>query len=606
MVKINPSTPSSVLIQPGEINRDSAILFKDGQTILAKVVHSSPEEVVLDVGGHTVQAKVEGTAPATGAVVLFGVRFVENGRIELQIQANAEEGLAANPDLFGSQLLVAALRERGFAVTSENLRLLNQILSDCQMKYNLSPEPKLAAFLMAHDLPVTSGTFLLSWLQQDGRVRDHLWNLLERSGLLDSQFMAKLGDSPETLLKFLDQLRAGNGGEFTETDGLLRAFKRDLLDNLVSSAATGFSFQESLQVQPRSQPQGVNVQTGELLSELLKLASQLKTEVAASGFLGMDRMAATVGGESVSGQISPQASGGPSDGMANLVLSETGQLKMETLAPESQSEMLTRQTLLTALREQGLTETPANLRLLEQIVSHFQIKYQLTLDPGLAALLMAQTIGREGNEASHPASDHAQALVKVLLGLGTAPSEVLEGETPSRPAENPLMSGPAPTLRDTPSQEAMTGRTGRPEVLQNAEKIMELLTNGMSWRTIRDQSATPDERWGALPFLIQDSQGLIRECVIHWQDQQASADRGEREQTVRLVIPTENLGDIALELKIGSAGTRIHFKVKSEAIKDYLLEREAELQQATGCEAQIRVETGDHGGTSRGALELWM
>lgn len=604
-MKINSPISASVIVKPSEINQESVGLFKDGQTILAKVVRSTTEEVVLDVSGHTIQAKLEGTAPTAGSVALFGVRFLENGRIELQIQANVQESRALSAKFFGNQLLANVLREQGLAVTSQNLRLLNQILSDCQMKYDLMPEPKLAAFLMANDLPVTAGTLLFSWLQQDGRVRDHLWNLLARSGLLDSGSMARLGDSPEMLRQFFQQLRLESSEADSEASGLLHALKRDIPENPAVSTGQNALAQEGGPGRNSFQSGPGTARVGEGLSQLINLLSRWNTASDASNEVSLLERLTALSAQSLSG-LSQLAEGA----LVKLGLSGNGQLQLDVLAPGDLKQDLTSQALLTALRNEGLAETPANLKQLEEIITGFQKDDQLILilDPGLAAMIMAQTIGRGGNSPSHPAADHVQALVKVLLNLGEAPGESADiGLSPRPSASLPTNAMTTQTAGDDFSRESSAGKAmSRSEVLQNSEKIVELLTNGMSWKTIRDQSPAADGRWGALPFLVQDSQGLIRECVIHWQEEQGKGDQTDREQTVRLVIPTENLGDIELQLKIGALGTRIHFKVKSEAIKDYLLERESELHQATGCEAQIRVETAAQSGTSRGTLDLWL
>ncbi len=176
--------------------------LSDGDLVAGKVIQASAAGVKLNIGGATIQAKLEGTAPSAGWW-LFQVNVTEADQISLKIisamPANtpADSGEAPPPIpniAFDPQLLT----DEGVPLTKENILKYFAIMQQFQAKYNMLPNPKAAALLIARDWPDTPGTILAAWLAQDQKLREQLWNVISDDSLL--KMVVSMNDSQETIL----------------------------------------------------------------------------------------------------------------------------------------------------------------------------------------------------------------------------------------------------------------------------------------------------------------------------------------------------------------------------------------------------------------------
>jgi hypothetical protein len=110
-----------------------------------------------------------------------------------------------------------------------------------------------------------------------------------------------------------------------------------------------------------------------------------------------------------------------------------------------------------------------------------------------------------------------------------------------------------------------------------------------------------------IPFLIQTSAALVTELRLEWSaesSRQGGSD--EREELVRMVIPTENLGEIHLVLLVGREKTRINLKVASPAVRDYVDRYLAELKSQLNGPSQIGVSLISRPNSDETKVDLWM
>jgi hypothetical protein len=185
-VKIDGFTPSHF-----DINDFAGQLgLKDGQKIIGRLVESGPGEVLLQLAGKIVAAKLEGEPIPRGALVLLGVSIQQGDRIELKVVENLTQPFEGSEDprlpvsagdpRFRT-LISAALKEFGLNDSAQNIEKLINVIKEFESQYQQLLAPKVFTFLLGKNWPVTPGTVLFSWLYQDRNLRNLLWNLLDRS-----------------------------------------------------------------------------------------------------------------------------------------------------------------------------------------------------------------------------------------------------------------------------------------------------------------------------------------------------------------------------------------------------------------------------------------
>jgi hypothetical protein len=179
--------------------------LKDGQKIIGRIIGFEQGEVLLQLAGKTIAAKLEGEPAPQGSLVLFGVSILQAERIELKVIGNLSQpdesgentqAPASADDPRIKSLISAALKEFGLTDSPQNIEKIFSSLKAFESKYQQLLDPKVFSFLMEKNLPVTPGTVLFSWLYQDKELRNVLWNLLNRSPWVR--------DNPALLPKIVD------------------------------------------------------------------------------------------------------------------------------------------------------------------------------------------------------------------------------------------------------------------------------------------------------------------------------------------------------------------------------------------------------------------
>lgn len=112
------------------------------------------------------------------------------------------------------------------------------------------------------------------------------------------------------------------------------------------------------------------------------------------------------------------------------------------------------------------------------------------------------------------------------------------------------------------------------------EKIEVLLDRNLALNKAVLQENSINGNFNLVPFLVNDSQNMLHEVLIKWQDKSSERKGGKGEQVLQMNIPTENLGEVRLSLRTGANGIQIIFKVDNDLIRKYLLRNLTELKES--------------------------
>jgi hypothetical protein len=197
-LKIAGNTPAGGVMAPVDLGE---LGLKDGQSIVGRVINSTPNEVSLQLAGRTLTAQLEGKPLIPGTVALFGVKATLSGTVELRVLTN----LAASEsgDSERDALITAACRRFGQEGASAQVDRIAEELRVLTVKYGQAPPPEVLFYLREQNWPLTPGTLLLSWLYQDRELRDYIWMRL--------RYLANLKGRPGKLPPIWDltNLRTG-------------------------------------------------------------------------------------------------------------------------------------------------------------------------------------------------------------------------------------------------------------------------------------------------------------------------------------------------------------------------------------------------------------
>lgn len=192
----------------GELN------LRDGQKIVGRILNVENDQVLLEMAGHILPAKVEGLSVSAGSLFLFKVSLAKENQIELKVISNLQG--ETNPTNVSKDIqvqsspeyrLYQALSEMGVKPLPENLAKMIRVMAEYQTKYQQVPELKAFALLFAQKWPVTPGTTMLAWMSQDPEVRSYLWNLLQDSGLLEKYLIIKPSNNRNQIIRALQQIQ---------------------------------------------------------------------------------------------------------------------------------------------------------------------------------------------------------------------------------------------------------------------------------------------------------------------------------------------------------------------------------------------------------------
>lgn len=243
------TNPTAILNLMG-LKSVATLGLKDGQQLSARVVSVDSQNALFNIRGEQVSLKLpENPLPLTpGTTVVFEVKQNSEGQLELHplptTTANSENAPQAaatasttvadsgsasemtgnvvdtlpsfetvgtdtaattNTAAKGQPVMHQALESSGLMPTAENLKSLENLMSRLQLEQGIIATPKTAAFMIAKELPPTSGGYLLGWLQSNEPVREQMWNLFERAGMLNGQEIPQMNQESEQLAELISK-----------------------------------------------------------------------------------------------------------------------------------------------------------------------------------------------------------------------------------------------------------------------------------------------------------------------------------------------------------------------------------------------------------------
>jgi hypothetical protein len=120
-------------------------------------------------------------------------------------------------------------------------------------------------------------------------------------------------------------------------------------------------------------------------------------------------------------------------------------------------------------------------------------------------------------------------------------------------------------------------------------------------------TADPSCSEAIVPFLIRTATGLVGELRLKWSARPANGSNpDEREELLRMVIPTEKLGEIRLTVRLTVHKTQINLKVASPEIQAYLQRHLAELKGQLNKDTYIVVGLTPMSNDNETKVDLWM
>jgi hypothetical protein len=180
-----------------QIQQLNELNLKEGQKVMGKISNIDHDEVLLEVAGHTIQAKIEGDPPMVGTNQTFGVTLDAQGRTLLKVIKNILEGCSdnqsttiemgspkvnvASEDVLMQKAITATLIRNGLPASTENVAKVTRYIQDFQSKYQQPINAQVFSFIIAQKWPCTPATILASWIYQEPEIRDLLREKLQKT-----------------------------------------------------------------------------------------------------------------------------------------------------------------------------------------------------------------------------------------------------------------------------------------------------------------------------------------------------------------------------------------------------------------------------------------
>ncbi len=235
----------------GQVQLDELNL-KSGQKVVGKILSIDQDEALLELAGHTIQAKIEGAPPGIGTNQTFLVSFDAEGRTILKMiknfPGNADDTLVDSSSVgllktIGSagnisfqKAITSALMKDNLPVSPENVTKIARYMQEFQSRYQQPIDPKVFSFMIAQKWPMTPGAILAAWINQEPEIRDFLRKKLqetmtqkEDNPLLLSPLIKLPGDASEITKKL--KLAPGLQSSGTKSD--------DTLEPALSTSGSG-------------------------------------------------------------------------------------------------------------------------------------------------------------------------------------------------------------------------------------------------------------------------------------------------------------------------------------------------------------------------------
>lgn len=124
----------------------------------------------------------------------------------------------------------------------------------------------------------------------------------------------------------------------------------------------------------------------------------------------------------------------------------------------------------------------------------------------------------------------------------------------------------------------MAGKLGRAE----QQKIVAVLEQHITLSKSVPANEPASSPNYSIPFLINDPKNGLREFLVKWRQESNHTQNVSSGQLIFISIPTANMGDINLSLRVTDTSTGVNLKVSTHEIRQYLLNHIAELKETIG------------------------
>jgi hypothetical protein len=192
------------------------------------------------------------------------------------------------------------------------------------------------------------------------------------------------------------------------------------------------------------------------------------------------------------------------------------------------------------------------------------------------------------------------------------------GVNPDEPIMQPGSSGfldasepgvkPDESIMQPGSSELREPQTSDKTTYSPAEigKLRAALEQSLRLEKADHQQDRLDGAEALVPFLVRTPEQKLREYIVKWKEKSRQTGGGAKEEAVRLVIPTENMGNITVQMLVSSKMVRIGLKVMSDSVRNYITRHLSDLKRTVGPEARIAVSTVATKSETESRMDLWM
>ena len=159
--------------------------------------------------------------------------------------------------------------------------------------------------------------------------------------------------------------------------------------------------------------------------------------------------------------------------------------------------------------------------------------------------------------------------------------------------------------QDTSDEKGVAEKITEP----HQEKIQSILDQNININKAILRETAVSGSSNLIPLLVNDSQSTIHECMVQWKEEKSSTNSAANDQVVYMSIPTDNMGNINLALRIGTGSTRIDLHVNSEAIRKYFMQHTAELKADLAKDntlISVNLNENEEGTPGIHGVDLWM
>jgi hypothetical protein len=178
----------------GQVQQLNELNLKSSQKVVGKIISIDQNEAFLELAGHTILAKIEGEPPEIGTNQTFLVSYDTEGRTILKMVKNSPAAADNQSDSYNLSLMktagssgetslqkaiVSALMKDNQPVTPENVTKIARSVQEFQSVFQQPIEPEVFSFMIAQKWPLTPGTLLAAWINQEPEIRDILRKKLQ-------------------------------------------------------------------------------------------------------------------------------------------------------------------------------------------------------------------------------------------------------------------------------------------------------------------------------------------------------------------------------------------------------------------------------------------